>query len=133
VCVSDYSAKREFHDRRGLHLLYHLPKGWASVSAFSAVTEKVFTNVYEVADWKHEITHDSCWRDISTFARVYFGLCENVNDQRQAAGLKPKAPALMTEHNSFQLFGRLFDWIPVEVTTDPTDDRNYRKLVRVIA
>jgi hypothetical protein len=133
VSMSDYEGCDEYCDRRGLHLLYYLPKGHASVTVFSAITKRPFSKPWEVEQWqwKHEITHDSCWRDIRVFSELYFDMCERINDQRNDAELESKAPALMTEHNSFRILGNLFDWLPVEVINDPTDGNNYRKIVRV--
>jgi hypothetical protein len=131
--ISDYEGNESFSDRRGLHLLYYLPKGYASVTVFSAITRSPFTKPWEVGgmQWEHETTHDSCWRDVRVFSELYFDMCQCINDDRANAGLEAKAPALMTENNHFRLFGNLFDWIPVEVSTDPNDKNNYQRLVKV--
>jgi hypothetical protein len=59
--MSSFSKSDTFDASRGLHLLYHLRPGYQSVSVFSAVTDSPFSGCAGMK-WKHEVTHDSCWR-----------------------------------------------------------------------
>lgn len=115
--------------RRGLHLLYWLPPERSYITVFSAVTLSPFVKVGDVKEWKHECTHDTCWRDIGVFAQVYFDMAKEINALLVADGHPEVAPAAMSEHNSSPIFGDFFEWLPAKVVTDPTDDRNYRKLI----
>lgn len=118
----------EYDTSRGLHLLYYVPDCASYISVFSAVTLSCFTKVKDVFDWKHEVTHDSCWRDISTINDLYFQMARQVIASLGDKG-KDLAPKDMTEHNSFALFGNLYDWVPVEVKKDYTDPHSYRKSI----
>jgi hypothetical protein len=115
----------------GLHLLYHLNKGYSYVSVFSAITESPFTKIAGVTEWKHETTHDSCWRELRTVVNLYFQMAEEINLRLKSSGHKEVAPCEMTEHNNFALFGKLYQWVPVQVTKDPSDKHNYRKLITI--
>lgn len=131
ISISHYMDSEHYSERRGLHLLYHLNPSGTYISVFSAVTDSPFTKVDEVTNWKHECTHDSCWANTRAFADLYFDLAGRINDALFEDGLDKIAPKDMTEHNSFYLFGPAFDWVPVEVSKDSTDDRNYRRIVKV--
>lgn len=137
--MSYYGIHEVFNTSRGLHLLYWVPLRFSYISVFSAVTSSPFTKAKEIetlskvkeleaTGWKHEITHDSCWREIRTVTDLYFEMAKEI---MTAMGDEAKllAPVDMSEHNDFALFGSLFDWIPVEISKDPTDPHNYRKII----
>ena len=130
VGMSYYTNGGSFNARRGLHMLYHSKLGYGSVSVFSAVTPSPFVRVGEVDGWDHDTTHDSCWRGVTTYSRVYFDMAQEVNSKIEEAGLAPIAPAMMTEHNT--LFGPVYDWVAVEVSLDPKDRYQHRRLVKVL-
>ncbi len=115
----------------GLHLLYQLGPGLTYVSVFSGQTESPFDKIDKVENWKHETTHDSVWGDVDCFSRVYFGLAEQVNEWLRSKSYNEQAPVRMSEHTTFALFGRAFQWVPVDVRKDPTDPYKYRKLVTI--
>lgn len=118
---------------RGLHLLYHLNPDSSYVSVFSAVRGSPFERITAVEEWKHETSHDSVWRDIRVFSQVYFDMAKEINELRVSDGFPEIAPAAMTEHNGFRLLGdKLYEWVPAEVTKDPTDPNNYRKVITLL-
>lgn len=125
-------AYADFREFRGLHMLYYLPPGMSYVTVFSAVTDDPFIKIGKVQEWKHETTHDSCWRDVQTFSNVYFAMADEINKKLEKETGSSVAPCEMREHNSFRLFGSAFDWVKVEVSRDPEDDRNYRRLVKLL-
>lgn len=129
VRLSCYTDDESYDESCGLHLLYHSKPGFTYVDVFSAVTENCFAGIREVEDWKHESSHDSCWRDIQVFSQVYFGMAERINQQLKEDGLSRVAPCNMSQNIWFQ--DSAFRWIPVEIEKDRDDDRNYRKLVKV--
>ncbi len=117
----------EIYDaRRGLYLLYYLPPERSYVTVFSAVTRSPFVKPTE---WKHECTHDTCWRDINIFSEIYFDMANKINAAMVKDGYGEVAPIMMTDHNSFQAFGKAWEWVGAKVVTDPACDRSYRKLV----
>lgn len=126
-----YVGPNSYNQRCGLHLLYHCPYG-GSVTVFSAVTESPFTKIKEVKEWVHEVTHDSCWRDIQVFSRIYFGMAEKINSALKADGFDAVAPKDMSEHNTFGLFIPIFNWVPIKVTKDSEDTFGYRRLVELV-
>lgn len=121
---------KEYRRRKGLHLLYHSPRG-SYVNVFSSVTENSFAKVGEVTNWKHETSHDTCWADIGTFSELYFSMSREINAEMVADGLPEVAPIEMHQFNSFRLFTEgLFQWIPVEVKNVVGED--YRKTVTIL-
>jgi len=60
-------SSNRFDQSRGLHLLYHQIPDCASVSVFSAMTLSPFGRIGEITSWEHDVSHDSCWRDIGIF------------------------------------------------------------------
>lgn len=129
--VSHFTNSGSFHSTRGLHLLYHLPKGRAYVDVFSAVTAKRFSKIGDITQWTHECSHDSCWRDTRAFSKTYFEMAEEVNTQLRSENLLEVAPKDMSELNRFASYHEMFRWVPVTVKKDPTDENNYRKLIEV--
>lgn len=121
-----------FEEHRGLHMLYYVKPGFSYISVFSAITPSAFMKVDEVQDWTHEITHDSCWAQVDTFSRAYFDMAEKINQAMVKEGLEKVAPLNMSEYNTPPLFGPVFDWVPIEISKDPNDDRGYRRLVKVL-
>lgn len=117
---------------RALHLLYHLSPGYTYVTVFSAVLPSPFDKIDKVGTWKHETSHDSCWRDIQVFSQTYFEMAKQINEDLMSGGHNEVAPVKMSEYNSFPTFGKPFQWVPVEVTKDPTCDQSYRKLVKLL-
>lgn len=124
-------GNRRFSASRGLHLLYYREANSAYVHVFSAVLDSPFATIASVTEWKHECTHDSCWRDVGVFAQVYFGMANEINDARADAKLEAIAPKDMSEHNGFAMFGKPFTWRKVKVMKDETDDNSYRRKVVV--
>lgn len=123
----------QFNSSRGLHLLYHQCPGHATLSVFSAVTPSPFDRLKDIAEWKHETSHDSCWRDVRLYTDTYFLMARQINAQIVEAGGAEVAPAEMNQYCSFAGIGRgnLFEWVPVEVTKDPNDNHKYRRIVKV--
>ncbi len=120
-----------FNASRGLHLLYH--SEFRYVTVFSSIVDSPFDRLSQVESWKHESSHDSCWRNIEAFAKVYFGMAKEINAALVQKGYPEVAPCEMHEHNSFAIFGAgVFDWVPVRVTKDPEDRHRYRRIVEVI-
>lgn len=129
VRISHYTDNESFHESRGLHLLYFCRPHMSYISAFSGITKSPFGSIREVESWKHEITHDSGWRDISVFSNLYFEMADNINKKRVEAGLEKIAPKDMHEFNSFPR--GLCSWVPVEVKRDPADD--YNKFIKILS
>lgn len=118
---------------RGLHLLYHQVLHHASVSVFSAVTPSPFDRIDTVKEFKHEVTHDSCWRDLRVFNETYFTMANEVNVIRKNYGLSEIAPVAMNQFVTFAGLGEdLFQWVSVKVTKDETDERNYRRVIQLL-
>lgn len=130
--MSYFSKGNEYSQRQGLHLLYHsLPHG-SVITVFSALTESPFARRQDVQEWKHECSHDTCWRDVNTFSNAYFGMAECINAMLRKDGKFDVAPKDMHEFNHFDLSDRLFEWVPVEVTYDETDDFRHRRVVKFL-
>jgi hypothetical protein len=120
---------------RGLHLLYHRHRSTSYISVFSAaIKDNPFIKLKQVDPntWKHEVTHDSCWREStsSVLTENYFEMANEVN-QRLGEELAV-APCKMTDSTHFSLFDDAFDWVTVSVTKDLYDGNNYRRLVTVV-
>lgn len=127
VSLSSYVNGKEYNVRKGLHLVYYARTNYVTV--FSGVTEKFFTSPKEVTEWKHEATHDSCWRDIVAFTNLYFDMAERVNEKRVIAGLKSVAPKNMEQNVFFMGFGRdVWNFIDVEIDYVDKSDSYSRKL-----
>lgn len=120
-----------YSERCGLHLLYQQDPNSSGVNVFSATTKSPFANVREVTDWNHLTSHDICWREVSIFSDVYFGLAEKINASLKADRKPGSAPRDMHEHTSFALFHEAFVWVPVSIAIDPNCKRSYRKIVTV--
>ncbi len=127
--MSHHTDRKSYDQSRGLHLLYHRNQNSSFVSVFSAVTDSPFSTIRDVKEWKHECTHDSCWRDVNAFSQVYFDMAECINSVRKKEGLATIAPKDMHEWHSFGRAG-LFKWIPCKVSRDLQND--YRRLLEVI-
>lgn len=127
------TSGKELRQRCGLQLLYHKINRGSHISVFSAVTKSPFDRVEEVGFWKHEVTHDSCWRDVNAINQLYFSMAEKINKDRKAHGDEEIAPANMMQYSRFAGIGleHAFSWIPVEVIRDPSDESNYRKILTV--
>ncbi len=124
--MSYYHEGEEYHQSRGLHLLYHVIPGGGVVNVFSAVTMSPFANIVDVREWSHDCSHDTCWRDISVFSKVYFEMAEHINQLRLVDGREPIAPRDMHEWHNIR---ELYRWVPAIIAKDPTDERSYRKMV----
>lgn len=123
---------KTYSDSCGLHLLYHSHKGYDSITVFSAVMGSPFARIKEVKEWDHEVTHDSCWRDISVFSRIYFAMAANINSKLLEDGCNEVAPITMSECNNFSTFSDAFNWVNVCITKDPNDSANYRRLIKIL-
>lgn len=130
--VSFHTGHGSYDQRRGLHLLYQVDEGYSYINVFSAVLDSPFAKIGDVKKWKHECTHDTCWRDIQLFSQLYFEMCKLVNEEMVKDGLPEQRPCDMSEHNSFPVFGQMFDWVKVKVSKDPKCERNYHKVVEVL-
>lgn len=130
--MSVYLKDHEYSQSRGLHLLYHVVPGSASVSVFSGLTQSCFGKITEVDEWKHETSHDSCWRNVQVFSQLYFAMANQINKELVSDGKEEVAPVMMNEHNGFRNLHSLFEWAIVDVTKDPTDQHNYRRIVKVL-
>lgn len=126
--MSYFTDDKSYDTSRALHLLYHLPYGYNSVDVFSAVLDSPFDGIRKVENWKHECSHDSCWRDVDVFPRVYFEMATKINEKLVEKGLEEVAPKEMHEFNSFALFGQVYDWVPVEVQRS----QEYRKEIKIL-
>jgi hypothetical protein len=136
VRLSNYNLEEnrfQYTASRGLHLLYHKLRGGAQISVFSAVSLSPFARLKTIKEWKHEATHDSCWRNVQVFAQTYFEMAEEVNARRVAAGLKEIAAVEMTQYCNFAGIAQehLFQCVPVIVSMDPKDEYGYRRLITV--
>lgn len=131
--LGHYTDGESYNTSRGLHLLYYTHPGSAYVTVFAGITDSPFDKVNEVGQWKHECSHDSCWRDIQTFSQVYFKMAGEINAMLEKDGLSHIAPKDMHESNSFGVFrDELYSWVKVRVTKDPEDSHQYRKLVTIL-
>ena len=115
-----------------LHLLYHRRPGSTYISAFSFHEPGKRNTLLHSVPWIHEGTHDSGWRDIMVFSKLYFTMAEEVNRQLVDVGHPPVAPLMMSEHNSL-VASRLevFRWVNVEVQVDPHDEFGHRRIIKV--
>lgn len=71
--MGHYTERKSYTQRRGLHLLYYLRPEMSYITVFSSITASPFASIKEVPGWKHECTHDSCWRDINVFSQTATG------------------------------------------------------------
>ncbi len=128
--TSYYAECQSYHASRGLHLLYHVKPGSSYVDVFSSMADSPFDKIQTVKEWKHEISHDSCWRDIQCFSNIYFEMADEVNNAIRKSGGKSVAPINMSECNGFGTLESLYRWVPVRITKkDPSD--SYRKTVEI--
>jgi len=127
--TSVFTKANRYSEMRGLHLLYHMPNGSRSISVFSGITPAACSLIRDVREWKHEISHDSCWRDIRTFSNVYFEMAERINTRLEEDGIEGVAPADMYNDNDFNMMGEVFSFIRVSVSKDISDPMSYRKRI----
>jgi hypothetical protein len=137
ISLSYYQDGKSYSKRCGLHLLYHVNPNGSYVNVFSRIDASPFTKVNApqgegVGEWVHECSHDSCWRNIRVFSTLYFDLAAQINQALIADGFTAVAPKDMSEHNNSPLFEALYTWVKVKLEKDPTDQYNYRKLVKLI-
>lgn len=128
--VSMSSAVEKVRQRRGIHLLYHSRNG-NYISVFSAVSSSPFVRLADINNWKHEVTHDSCWRDIKVITQTYFTMAGLINKERVERGWEEEVPIQMSQFVTFGgiLRKEMFQWVPAEVKIDPACEHNYRKLI----
>src|ERR1700723_2320616 len=74
-----FEKQEQFYTSRGLHLLYHQQSYSSYISVFSAISPSPFGRMKDIAEWKHESTHDSCWRDIRGLTDLYFDMANEIN------------------------------------------------------
>jgi hypothetical protein len=117
VRLGDYSDDLENSLSAGVHLIYHCRFG-NYITVFSGVTDRPFDDYKSIEAWTHEVTHDSCWRDIQIIDRVYFSFADELNRLRLEAGLNRKAPKEFNQFVDFLHMDSMFAWVPVEVTKD---------------
>lgn len=111
--------------RREVHLLYSRYQGAGSyISVFSFVKRYGGGHDPKKFEWKHEVTHDSCWRDLTLINNVYFEAAAEINKKRVDVGLPEVAPFSMTDHSAFDIF-KPFQWVNV-VQTKVHDDTRYK-------
>lgn len=130
--LSHYTNEKTYNESCGLHLLYHCIPGGSVITVFSGVTDSPFDSIKTVKHWKHECSHDSCWRDIGVFSNVYFDMARKINEAMLAHGLKDIAPKDMHENNSFNGFDKVFSWVKVNVSVDKADKNRYRKVLELL-
>jgi len=130
--LGNYVGTKTYSQSRGLHLVYHVNPGSSYVTVFSGVTDSPFASIKDVSNWKHESSHDTCWRDIHVFSEIYFDMAQKINEARMSYGLEDIAPAAMHENNSFNGFDKAFSWVKVSVTRDKNDINNYRKVLELL-
>ena len=131
--LSMYDDGKTYNRAQGLHLLYHCRKGYQWVSVFSAITDNPFVKLDKVTEWNHEVSHDSCWTDLSVISDLYFKMAAEVIADAKADGYKKDiAPADLHEHNGFSLFGELYDWVPVEIKKADPASSDWKKIIRVL-
>lgn len=131
----DISDSDHHNASRGFHLLYHIAPRRTYVDVFSAVTSYRNSTDIKKLQWKFEVSHDSCWRDVGSFNEVYFDMANEVNSSRQAEGLERIAPNDMNQFNRFNrcsLESNLFQWVKVKVERDPSCQNGYRKLITLL-
>jgi hypothetical protein len=116
--------------RKGLHLLYQVNPDYSYINVFSAVTDSPFDSPVN-ATWKHECTHDSCWRnDVDALSHLYFEMAEEINLQLEDSGHARVAPAAMVQNVFPGGIGRdLYRWVPCAISKDPADKHRYRKIL----
>lgn len=122
---------KPYNQSRGLHLLYYVKPGHSYVTVFSGVTSSPFGSINDVVAWKHECTHDSCWRDIDIFSTMYFEMAEKINLLLVENNFEEIPPKDMNEFSAFR-GNQLFNWIPVNVTKDSQDVYNYNRILKLI-
>lgn len=126
-----FTNDESYNESRGLHLLYHVKPGGSYVDVFSAVTDSPFDKIESVKEWKHEASHDSCWRDVSCFSKVYFEMAKGINEALSKNGQKEVAPVTMSEHSGFGHFEDLYKWVPIRIARKDSSD-SYRKTIEVL-
>ena len=132
VRIHHHTGGESYSESCGLHLLYYCPPDMTYVTVFSAVTDDCFASIGDVKEWKHEVTHDSCWRDVEVFSKVYFDKAKKINALLVENGGKTVAPKdLSVDIYPAGLGDVMFTWVPVEVMRDFSDNRGYRKVVVV--
>lgn len=130
--LASHTKEGSFMFREHLHLLYNKKKGGSYISVFSHVGRVALDLRVRQYDWKHEVTHDSCWRDLSLMNTLYFQLAEQVNEKRSEVGLEKIAPILMSNHTNFSLFQPAFKWVDVEQTTLPGDGPGRQYAIKIL-
>jgi hypothetical protein len=128
--LSYHTDDKSYNQSRGLHLLYHSLGTYVDV--FTSVTDSPFSSIKEVKEWKHIMSHDSCWSDVNVFSNIYFDMANCINNDLAKDGLSAVAPIQMSEHNNFAMFGDLYKWVPVKISKDKNDKNNYRKIVELV-
>ncbi len=131
VRLGVYESGLDIFERAGLHLLYYVKPGMRYISVFFGATESPFAKLSEVT-WRHVVTHDSCWRDVSDIASIYFEMADRNNAALAQRGLPAKAPSDMRQNVFFPLFGDPLRWVPAKVELDPTDTHRYRRIVTLL-
>lgn len=125
--IGDYQVHQD------LHLLYHQKPHAGTLSVFSAVKQK-YTPLRFMSgtDFKHEISHDSCWRDIQVFSKTYFAMAEEVNNFLGSTGRDHIAPNQMTSNVFLNLpHTHMYEWVPAQVSLDPNDSTRYRRKIEL--
>lgn len=131
--MSHFVESQDYSQRCGLHLLYHVHPGSSSVDVFSSITDSPFAKINDIKEWKHECSHDSCWRDVGIFSNIYFKMAKSINEAMAASNLEEIAPKDMFEHNSFGSFDFLYKWVPVQIKKNPSDSYgHYRKTIELL-
>ncbi len=123
---------RSYNESRGLHLIYHANPGGSYITVFSGITDSPFAKIKDVDNWRHECSHDSCWRDINVFSATYFDMAAKINEAMVKDLRKEIAPKDMHEYSSFNGFDKAFDWVKCRVKKDETDTNNYRKVLELL-
>lgn len=132
IRVSSYTDDLDITRLAGLHLLYQCHPLSQTVSVWSGITDSPFDKIHAVKEWKHEVTHDSCWRTINATNELYFRLSAEVNAERVLANKRELPPRDLSHYASFGFNKHLFLWVPIETSYDPADKYKYRRLVKIL-
>lgn len=130
--IPAFLEERKSQCSRGLHLLYHCRPMHSYITVFSGVTDSPLGRLADVKEWKHEITHDSGWRDIGIFSSIYFDMADTINNElnhpldRAQSQIAPKD---MQQFNTFPR-DKIFSWVPVEV--QKASGHHYEKVVKIL-
>lgn len=128
VRMSDYDV--DVTHSAFIHLIYHAQPESNCITVFAGLSTQS-SSIKDVKEWKHEITHDSCWRNINVFNSVYFYMAEKLNETRKEKGLSEKAPKDFHTFVDFPFVSdKLYDLIPIAIAKDP--ENHYKRILTLL-